>query len=949
MTYLNRSAALGFAAAVLATSGIAGTANAQAIKGQTYDEIVVTAQRSEENVQDVPIAVTAFSSENLEMQQIEAFSDLQFNTPNMTFTKGNFTGVNMTIRGVSSATVAASGDSGVSFHINEAPLPTRVFEIEYYDLQRVEVLRGPQGTLFGRNATGGVVNMVTARPTQEFEADIEIETGEYNHFKTKGMLNMPLTEKLALRVAGITLQRDGFTKNLYDGTDIDDRDIFSYRGTLSYDFDEDTSAWVMYSKFDENDKRARIGRQMCAPTSAPALGCDPNVIAYGGGPGGASTLGGLYGAHNGLLPYDPASSSFTMITDPRSVITPFTPIYRADEEMVMGGIEHEFLEEGLIVNLLAAHHETSVFSQQSYGNNNGVQKFAGGAIIPVSGFTTDASGIFSGAVQGYYDFNFGYDTSAAETETDFYEARINSVWEGPTNFLLGFNYTEAETSTIYDVYANTLDSVGLMGLPSTGGAGLYPSHYRNETNPYNLETWAGFGELYYDLAENLKITLGARYTVTEKSVADRVILFDAIALGGNGSVGTAPVGLCNLAEFQMIGAACLGTTTNPIPEPGDSRIALGIPSSFKEKEWTGRAGFDWFPEVEWSESTMVYGFYSRGYRPGAFNPPVNPALFPGTPQTVDPEYVDSFEIGMKNVMHDGQLVANLSGFYYDYQGLQISKIINRTSVNENIDAKIKGAEAEFVWTPNAWERFQLDANVSLLNTEIAGGTRSINPHNPNNGDSQGFVLKDISSAANCVVDRDEYIAVIAAATPTATGLDVDGDGAGDILPIPGTTSTNGIDADPAGLPTLASCAKVGDTANGGTASGLVDATYAADVSGNKLPQSPPVTFHVGAQYIHPFPDFALEVLFRADYYWQDEMYSRIYNTPKDRIESWSNVNAQILIQSVENPWYIRLWAQNLTEEDNITGHYFTDPSSGLFRNDFLTDPRMFGVTFGAKL
>ncbi|MGB1086972.1 MAG: TonB-dependent receptor, partial [Alphaproteobacteria bacterium] len=703
MTHINRKAALGFAAAVFAVSSVAETANAQAIKGQTYDEIVVTAQRSEENVQDVPIAVTAFSAENLEMQQIEAFSDLQFNTPNMTFTKGNFSGVNMTIRGVSSATVAASGDSGVSFHINEAPLPTRVFEIEYYDLQRVEVLRGPQGTLFGRNATGGVVNMVTAKPGPDFEADVELETAEYGHFKAKGMVNVPLSEKLALRVAGISLQRDGFTTNLFNGEDIDDRNIQSYRGTLSYELSEDTNAWIMYSSFEEDDKRARIGRQMCSPTSSIAFGCHPTEVSYGGGPGGASTLGGLYGAYNGLLPFDPTASSFTPISDPRAVIQPFTPVYKADEEMVMGGIEHEFVEEGLIVNLLAAHHETSVFSQQAYGNNNGMQKFIGGAIVPVSAYTPDSSGIFSGAVQGYYDYNFGYDTSSARSETDFYEARIRSSWEGQTNFLLGFNFTEAEAYTVYDVYANTLDSVGLMGLPSTSSAGLYPSHYRNETSPYNLETWAGFGEVYHDLRENLKATIGLRYTNTKKTVADNQTLFNAIALGGNGTVGTAPVGLCNLSEFQTSGT-CL---TPPIPAPGDSRIALGIPNSFEENEWTGRAGLDWFPEVEWSEQTMVYGFYSRGYRPGAFNPPVDPALFAGTPQTVDPEFVDSFEVGTKNVLHEGQLVANATAFYYDYQGLQISKIINRTSVNENIDAKIHGLEGEFVYTPNQWEGFQL--------------------------------------------------------------------------------------------------------------------------------------------------------------------------------------------------------------------------------------------------
>ena len=107
-----------------------GVAYSQALERQNIEEIIVTAQKTEQNIQDVPIAVTAFSSENLELQQIETFSDLQFNAPNITFTKGNFSGSNFVIRGINSYTVAASGDGGVAFHINEVPVPTRIFETE---------------------------------------------------------------------------------------------------------------------------------------------------------------------------------------------------------------------------------------------------------------------------------------------------------------------------------------------------------------------------------------------------------------------------------------------------------------------------------------------------------------------------------------------------------------------------------------------------------------------------------------------------------------------------------------------------------------------------------------------------------------------------------------------------------------------------------------------------
>jgi outer membrane receptor protein involved in Fe transport len=159
------------------------TALTQEAKSTGIEEILVTAERTAQSIQDVPIAVSAFGAEALELQQIETFGDLQFTIPSVTYTRGNFTGGSMSIRGVASAAVAASGDGAVAYHLDSIPLPTRVFETEFYDVSRVEVLRGPQGTLYGANATAGTVNMIFARPTGEAEASAEIEYGDYNHKK----------------------------------------------------------------------------------------------------------------------------------------------------------------------------------------------------------------------------------------------------------------------------------------------------------------------------------------------------------------------------------------------------------------------------------------------------------------------------------------------------------------------------------------------------------------------------------------------------------------------------------------------------------------------------------------------------------------------------------------------------------------------------------------------
>ena len=144
-------------------------------------EIIVTAQRSNQRLQDVPIAVSAFNTEALEKQQIKNTSDLQLSLPNVTFTKTHFTSSSFTIRGIGDLCVGTTCDSATAIHMNDAPLfGTRLFEGEFYDLAQIEVLRGPQGTLFGRNATSGVVNIRSARPSLAgIAANVELEYGNW--------------------------------------------------------------------------------------------------------------------------------------------------------------------------------------------------------------------------------------------------------------------------------------------------------------------------------------------------------------------------------------------------------------------------------------------------------------------------------------------------------------------------------------------------------------------------------------------------------------------------------------------------------------------------------------------------------------------------------------------------------------------------------------------------
>src|SRR5687767_6275794 len=191
--------------AVASTLVMAQQAALAAERDETIERVIVTAQRREENLVDVPIAVSAFDDTQLERRQIDQATDLQLNIPNVAYSKTNFTSSNFQIRGIGVSSVGASSDSGVETHFNSMPIKNpRLFETEYFDIERVEVLRGPQGTLYGRNATGGAVNIIARRPEKEFEGNVELEAGNYGAVKVKGMVNIPLGDTFAARFAGIS-------------------------------------------------------------------------------------------------------------------------------------------------------------------------------------------------------------------------------------------------------------------------------------------------------------------------------------------------------------------------------------------------------------------------------------------------------------------------------------------------------------------------------------------------------------------------------------------------------------------------------------------------------------------------------------------------------------------------------------------------------------------------
>ncbi len=216
-------------------------------------------------MQNIPISITALSQEQLTATQTAGGPDLVKQVPNMTFTKTNFSGYSIQIRGIGTQAISVTTDPAVAVAFNDIPfIRNHFFEQEFYDVSQVEVLRGPQGTLYGRNATAGVVNLISAKPTDQFEAMASVDIGNYGKRRPEGMINIPIVDdRLDIRIAGEWTKRQGYSFNELTDSRIDGRDLWSGRVTIGWKPVENVQTYLVWEHFSEDDDRMRTAKQLC--------------------------------------------------------------------------------------------------------------------------------------------------------------------------------------------------------------------------------------------------------------------------------------------------------------------------------------------------------------------------------------------------------------------------------------------------------------------------------------------------------------------------------------------------------------------------------------------------------------------------------------------------------------------------------------------------------------
>jgi iron complex outermembrane receptor protein len=417
------------------------------------EEILVTAERREQSLQDVPLSVTAFTGEMVEEAQIVRMEDVTIRTPNLKMTAFNTAESQIFLRGIGSTNDGPVSDPSVAVFIDEVYIgrPSGA-STDLYDLERIEVLRGPQGTLYGRNAAGGAINIFTKTPQQEFEARAGLTVGDYNLVAFRGYINGPITDNLAGKLTGNFRQRDGFAENVTTGQDLEEDNTTSLRGQLLFTPTDslDILLGFDYTDIDTSGDNRFLTNFDIEPVFPPAL-TDPQQAEI-------ATFGG-----------DPRKSNHD-------------EIQRSDKELY-----------GLMARFDLAFDWATLTSITAYRESESAW------FMPLVPLLSDRSG-----GSGIFEVDDGAEQEAEQFSQEFRLAGASDSLD----WVVGLYYFDEDVFKAERFVTYWGPTTGLDAVFNTGDVTF---NMDGSTTSIAL-----FGQFTWAMTESLELTVGARYTEDEK-------------------------------------------------------------------------------------------------------------------------------------------------------------------------------------------------------------------------------------------------------------------------------------------------------------------------------------------------------------------------------------------------------------------------------------------------
>jgi len=649
-------------------SGIASAAMLSISSGHAQDAtdeatnvvnevIVVTSERREADLQDVAVAVSAYTSERREALGILTTQDIARLTPGMSYSE--FPN-RVFLRGVGRFLNTPGSDPGVATYSDGVyTSEASVIGLSSLFVERVEVLRGPQGTLYGRNSIGGAVNVVSRRPSDEPELELRQTLGNYGTSITEVAMSGPVTDTVRLRVAGSSNRHDGYIRN-DAGADQAEANVRFYEAQLEADLSDNLDIWVRYYSSSADS------------TPTTGIQIDPYETA-------------TYFGSSSLLPSPTFgyTSANPAATDPFTVSHDYDGQYRLDDQHALtAAITYEF--DSVRLRYTGGWQTYDFFQDSDFDRSSRVSYPAFG-VGPV---------VESGRIE----------TITEDKEFSSHELNLSSTGTGPLQWITGLYYYEENTEQSYDIASPNQAQLGILlnslTLAPTGVANT-ALNYVDLGAELESTSWAAFGQIDYDLTSQWRLTAGLRYTSDEKQGRESLqyMLWAPYVAASLGYGPFAPT-----VEGAFAACCALDSTPSLTGQGPNVRDVSG--------EWdgvTGRIGLQWRPD----EDTLFYGGVSQGYKSGGFN------LYAFTPAVAE-EQLTAWEVGMKRTIGD-TLQVNASAFMYDYQDLQIPvQVLSGPVVRDNFinadEARSAGLELEVIWAPSPSLEFY--GTYSYLNSEF---------------------------------------------------------------------------------------------------------------------------------------------------------------------------------------------------------------------------------------
>jgi len=642
------------------------------------EELVVTARRREEGLQEAPLAVSAYTKETLDYRGVTRLDEIARFVPGLTLENNpSFGGASNSaaiyLRGVGQKEFLPTTEPGVGLYVDGVYVARSVGAIlDIVDVDRLEVLRGPQGTLFGRNTIGGAISINTIKPEPggELEGELSVSAGTDNLLRLKGAVHIPINDNLATRLSIASLEQDGYVERA-DGIDLGDDDTLTARWTLAWQPNDNFSADIAFDMTRDRENGpameligidftdlSQLNGVVLAPP--PPMAFIHNVTAAAAAPGVPCAVTNARG--NGITSNPSVGNCY--------------------DDRFVGADGHN---EGTA----PAFSETDVF----------------GTSVTLSYTINDALTLKSITAWRELDSEFARDGDHSPHRiSQFYDDLQQDQFSQELQ-LLG---THDRFNWIAGLYYFSEDGSNENILDFT------VSNFRSG-GEFDNEAWAAFAQLTYDLTDRLHLSVGGRYTDEQKSFRPDQVIFTNYFAG--------------ISQVVPPGNP-LAALDAPFLQAGE-RILPFIEKKIDIDEFTPMVNLSFNA----TDDAMLYLSYSEGFKSGGFTQRVFPPVVagftapPGTPDidlipTYEPEFVEVLEFGFKTNFMNNKLRINGAIFQTDYEDLQVQVFNSVAPVTQNIGAAtIDGLELELMASPGDGWFFEaslalLDASYDDIDTSI---------------------------------------------------------------------------------------------------------------------------------------------------------------------------------------------------------------------------------------